>query len=46
MKKNLIILFLFLFAFACKSDKIKSYEQDDIEEFDTLNIRKIKIKTH
>ena len=46
MKKLLFILLIFPLFYMCQSEKAEPYKEGDILKNDTLNIERIKIKTH
>tara|TARA_B100000902_G_C27084557_1_gene800634 strand:+ start:37 stop:288 length:252 start_codon:yes stop_codon:yes gene_type:complete len=46
MKKSFLILVCCNLFVSCKFEELKVYEEDIIIQFDTLDIKKIKIETH
>ncbi|MEE2954266.1 MAG: hypothetical protein VX347_03745 [Bacteroidota bacterium] len=46
MKKLLLIFLFFPLIYTCQSKKVESYQEENVVENDTLNIERIKIKTH
>ena len=46
MKKLLLILLFLPLLYTCQLEEVESYKEDNTIEKDTVNIERIKIKTH